>query len=75
MPFSTVISPVWAPFSPAYPASPKGLRYFSHRASKEGESLWDYANRWGLPIEALVESNPHIPNINELEAGEKVVVT
>lgn len=42
--------------------------------AQEGESLWDYANRWGLSIEALVESNPHIPNINELEAGEKVVV-
>ena len=35
--------------------------------AQEGESLWDYANRWDLPIEALVESNPHIPNINELE--------
>lgn len=55
----------------------EGQPAFSGRGTyraQEGESLWDYANRWGLSIEALVESNPHIPNINELEAGEKVVV-
>lgn len=39
-----------------------------------GDSLWDYANRWGLSIEALVEANPQVQDICHLKEGEKVVI-
>ena len=42
--------------------------------ARAGESLWDYANRWGVPIETLVAANPHIRDICQLEEGEKVVI-
>ena len=42
--------------------------------AQEGESLWDYANRWGIPIETLVGANPHIRDICDLKEGEKVVI-
>ena len=44
------------------------------RSAKAGESLWDYANRWGISIEALVEANPGIRDICELQEGERVVI-
>ena len=42
--------------------------------AKAGESLWDYGNRWGVPVETLVKANPHIQDICNLKEGEKVVV-
>ena len=36
--------------------------------------MWQYANRWGLSIEKLVEANPHIRDICALEEGEKVML-
>ena len=42
--------------------------------AQAGESLWQYANRWGLSIEKLVEANPHIRDICALEEGEKVML-
>ena len=44
-----------------------------HRA-EEGESLWDYAYRFGRTVEELVEANPQIRDIACLACGEKVVV-
>ncbi|MGI6255298.1 MAG: DNA circularization N-terminal domain-containing protein [Acutalibacter sp.] len=44
------------------------------RFAKAGESLWDYANRWGISVEALVEANPQIRDICDLQEGEKVVI-
>ncbi len=43
----------------------------AHRA-QQGESLWDYAGRYGRSIDALVEANPQIADIAALEAGEEV---
>lgn len=43
-------------------------------SAQAGESLWDYANRWQTPIQALVEANPHIQDICALKEGERVVV-
>ena len=43
-------------------------------SAQAGESLWQYANRWGLSIEKLVEANPHIRDICALEEGEKVML-
>lgn len=43
-------------------------------AAQEGESLWDYANRWGLPVERLVECNGHLRDICCLKEGERVIV-
>ena len=40
----------------------------------QGESLWDYANRWGVSVEELVALNPHIRDICELQEGEEVLV-
>ena len=42
--------------------------------ARAGESLWDYANRWGVPIETLVAANPHIRDIGQLEEGAKEVI-
>ena len=44
-----------------------------HRA-KAGESLWDYAYRFGRTIEELVEANTQIRDVACLEQGEKVIV-
>ena len=41
---------------------------------REGESLWDISYMYDVPIERLVTLNPHIPYIDELEAGERVRV-
>lgn len=38
----------------------------------EGESLWDYAEKSGVSINALVRANPQIGCINALKAGEEV---
>lgn len=42
-----------------------------HRAAA-GESLWDYAGRFGWDMERLREANPHIRDIADLEQGEEV---
>ncbi len=42
--------------------------------AKEGESLWDYANKWGISVDTLVQANPHIRDICDLKEGEKVVI-
>lgn len=42
-----------------------------HRAAA-GESLWDYAGRYGWDIEKLREANPHIRDIACLRQGEEV---
>ncbi len=39
-----------------------------------GESLWDYAWRYGRSVEELTKANPDIRDIACLKAGEKVVV-
>lgn len=44
-----------------------------HRA-QAGESLWDYAHRFGRTIEELVEANTQIRDVGCLEDGEKVIV-
>lgn len=45
-----------------------GGRHFA----SAGESLWDYAGRYGWNIERLRRANPHIRDIACLEAGEAV---
>lgn len=42
--------------------------------AQSGESLWDYANRWSLSVETLVEANPQIQDICDLKEGEKVMI-
>lgn len=42
-----------------------------HRA-EAGESLWDYAGRYGWDMERLRAANPHIRDIACLELGEEV---
>ena len=42
--------------------------------AEEGESLWDYADRYHRSIESLIAANPDIRDIEALTAGEKVVV-
>ena len=42
-----------------------------HRA-EAGESLWDYAGRYGWDMELLRAANPHIRDIACLELGEEV---
>lgn len=42
-----------------------------HKAAA-GESLWDYAGRFGWDIEELRRANPHIRDIACLEQGEEV---
>ena len=37
-----------------------------------GESLWDIAFAYHIPIEQLTQLNPQIPLINSLSAGERV---
>ena len=44
------------------------------RLAQEGESLWEYANRWGISIEALILANPQIRDICDLQEGERVVI-
>lgn len=39
-----------------------------------GESLWDYARRYGKTMEEMIAANPHIRDIAVLEAGEEVRV-
>ncbi len=38
----------------------------------EGDSLWDIADAYAVPIEKLVALNPQIALIDELSAGERV---
>ena len=45
----------------------------THRAA-QGESLWDYAWRYGREIEELVRANPQIRDIGLLNEGEEVKV-
>ena len=42
--------------------------------AKAGQSLWDYANQWGIPVEELVARNPQIQDIGQLKEGEEVLV-
>ena len=42
--------------------------------AKAGQSLWDYANQWGIPVEELVAANPQIQDIGQLKEGEEVLV-
>lgn len=42
------------------------------RKAAAGESLWDYAGRFGWDMEELRRANPHIRDIACLEAGEEV---
>ena len=42
-----------------------------HKAAA-GESLWDYAGRFGWDMEELRRANPHIRDIAWLEQGEEV---
>ena len=44
-----------------------------HRAV-QGESLWDFAWRYGRQVEELVEANPQIGDIGKLKEGEEVTV-
>ena len=44
-----------------------------HRAFA-GETLWDYAYRYGRSIDDMVQANPHIEDIACLKAGEEVRV-
>lgn len=44
-----------------------------HKAAA-GESLWDYAWRYRVPIEQMHKANPHIRDIACLEQGEEVRV-
>lgn len=51
-----------------------GLRWQGqgrHQAAA-GESLWDYAGRYGWDMEALRRANLHIRDIAELREGEEV---
>ena len=42
--------------------------------STGGESLWDYANRFEVSIDAIERANRHIKDINCLKKGERVVI-
>lgn len=42
--------------------------------AQAGESLWDYASRWGCSMEELIQKNPHIRDICDLKEGERVVI-
>ena len=55
----------------------QGAKGFSGQGcyrARAGESLWEYAARWGRPVEELVAANPHIRDIDCLGEGERVVV-
>lgn len=38
----------------------------------DGDSLWNIASKFEIPIETLLALNPNIKNLNQLTAGEKV---
>lgn len=42
--------------------------------AQEGDCLWRIANRWGVPLEALRDANPHLPWSNSIDAGTRVVI-
>lgn len=44
----------------------------SYLTVSQGESLWDIAYVYHVPIEQLTQLNPQIPYINELNEGERV---
>ncbi len=44
------------------------------RCAKAGESLWNYANQWGISMEVLVKANPGIRDSCDLQEGEWVVI-
>ena len=46
----------------------------SYVTVSQGESLWDIANMYDVPIEQLTENNPQIPYINSLDEGERVAL-
>lgn len=42
--------------------------------AREGESLWDVAERFGVPLDALLRENRRLPCITELSEGEEVTL-
>ena len=42
--------------------------------AQAGETLWDYARRWGRTVEELAAANPWVRDICQLEEGEEVLV-
>jgi len=61
-------------YSFAFTESWGGERYRGQgvHPAAAGESLWDYAARYGWDMELLREANPHIRDIAFLEQGEEV---
>jgi len=59
-------------YSFAFTEYKAGARYLGVRYAVAGESLWDYAGRFGWDIEALRAANPHIRDIADLKEGEEV---
>lgn len=43
-------------------------------SAQAGDSLWRLANRWGVPVDALLKQNPNLPWCNEIAEGERVVL-
>ena len=48
-------------------ASPEKFYY-----TQEGEDLWDISYKFNVPVETLVELNPELNSVNEIEQGTKV---
>lgn len=59
-------------YSFTFTEAPSGERRRQVFSAAAGESLWDYAGRYGWDMEELRAANPHIRDIAQLELGEEV---
>jgi LysM repeat protein len=41
---------------------------------QKGDTLWKIASRYGVPIEMLIDANPHLMNPNALQIGDRIRV-
>ncbi|MCY0870144.1 MAG: LysM peptidoglycan-binding domain-containing protein [Firmicutes bacterium] len=41
---------------------------------QKGDTLWKIASRYGVPIEMLIDANPHLMNPNALQVGDRIRV-
>ncbi|HWH71151.1 MAG TPA: M23 family metallopeptidase [Candidatus Sulfotelmatobacter sp.] len=51
-----------------------GAQPVRHYTVQQGDSLWELADRYGLPLEDLLASNPQIGNPGHLQIGQEIIL-
>jgi len=65
------VPPASACFAPPQPQCPPGGILYTVRA---GDTMFNIANRFGIPLNCLIRFNPQIPNPNQINPGQVLCV-